>query len=146
MVKAHHCELQLFQPYRASSVQCSTYISDQQLTAEPTVTTGRLPGAVWKLMLKNDGLTESVHSLCSQIIAFNRPFTIMSTKWRKYKKTCVNRHVLIFRTRKRHQSICLLVFSPFSAHFYPPPPPPLHHNGKGSNRPPDPRYSPLLCR
>ena len=32
---------------------------------------------------------------------------------------------LCFRTRKLHQSTCLLVYSPFSAHFYPP----LHHNG-----------------
>ena len=35
---------------------------------------------------------------------------------------------LCFRTCKIHLSTCLLVFSPFNAHFYPP----LHHNGKGS--------------
>ena len=34
----------------------------------------------------------------------------------------------MFSYKKLHQSTCLLVFSLFSAHFYPP----LHHNGKAS--------------
>ena len=53
----------------------------------------------------------------------------VSTKWRKYRRTCKQARSYVF-VQENYIKARLLVFSPFSAHFYPP----LHHNGKGSIR------------
>ena len=54
-----------------------------------------------------------------------RPFGIMglkvSTKWRKYGKTCVNRHVLMFsykKTTSKHVCLCFLhLVLTFTPHY-----------------------------